>query len=99
MDAMTLATMILDPKKVTTELLNKWVQEVDYYCLMDVLMTAICTSPIAIERMEEWTKSDDEWIGRAGWSLLANIAIKIKRYKMISSLISEEIKRKYIMKK
>ena len=30
-------------KKVTTELLNKWVQEVDYYCLMDVLMTAICT--------------------------------------------------------
>lgn len=50
MDAMTLATMILDPKKVTTELLNKWVQEVDYYCLMDVLMTAICTSPIAIEK-------------------------------------------------
>ncbi|MCU5446573.1 DNA alkylation repair protein [Bacillus cereus] len=78
MDAMTLATMILDLKKVTTELLNKWVQEVDYYCLMDVLMTAICTSPIAIERMEEWTKSDDEWIGRAGWSLLANIAIKNK---------------------
>ncbi|TKI95669.1 DNA alkylation repair protein [Bacillus wiedmannii] len=78
MDAMTLATMILDPKKVTTEQLNKWVQEVDYYCLMDVLMTAICTSPIEIERMEEWTKSDDEWIGRAGWSLLANIAIKNK---------------------
>ncbi|NKW84306.1 DNA alkylation repair protein [Bacillus cereus] len=78
MDAMTLATMILDLKKVTTELLNKWVKEVDYYCLMDVLMTAICTSPIAIERMEEWTKSGDEWIGRAGWSLLANIAIKNK---------------------
>lgn len=78
MDAMTLATMILDPKKVTIELLNKWVQEVDYYCLMDVLMTAICTSPIAIERMEEWTNSDDEWIGRAGWSLLSNIAIKNK---------------------
>ena len=41
-------------------------------------MTAICTSPIAIERMEDWAKSDDEWIGRAGWSLLANIAIKNK---------------------
>ncbi|WP_436864463.1 DNA alkylation repair protein [Bacillus fungorum] len=78
MDAMTLATMIVDPKKVTTEQLNKWVQEVNYYCLMDVLMTAICTSPIAIERMEEWTKSEDEWIGRAGWSLLANLAIKNK---------------------
>ncbi|EMI9089312.1 DNA alkylation repair protein [Bacillus cereus] len=78
MDAMTLATYILDPKKITTEQLNSWVQDVDYYCLMDVLMTSICTSPIAIERMEEWTKSNDEWTGRAGWSLLANIAIKNK---------------------
>ena len=25
-------------------------------------MTSICTSPIAIERMEEWTKFNDEWI-------------------------------------
>ncbi|MCU5522869.1 DNA alkylation repair protein [Bacillus cereus] len=78
MDAMTLATYILDPKKIATEQLNSWIQNVDYYCLMDVLMKFICTSPIAIERMEEWTKSNDEWIGRAGWSLLANIAIKNK---------------------
>ncbi|PFN19766.1 DNA alkylation repair protein [Bacillus cereus] len=78
MDAMTLATYVLDPKKLTTEQLNSWVQDVDYYCLMDVLMTSICTSPIAIERMEEWTQSSDEWIGRAGWSLLANIAMKNK---------------------
>lgn len=79
MDAMTLATYILEPKNVTSDQLNSWIRDVDYYCLMDVLMTAICTSPIAIERMEEWTKSDDEWIGRAGWSLLANIAIKNKK--------------------
>ncbi|EML9730964.1 TPA: DNA alkylation repair protein [Bacillus cereus] len=78
MDAMTLATYILNPKKIATEQLNSWIQNVDYYCLMDVLMKSICTSPIAIERMEEWTKSNDEWIGRAGWSLLANIAIKNK---------------------
>ncbi|MGE7881965.1 DNA alkylation repair protein [Bacillus sp. NPDC094077] len=78
MDAMTLATYILDPKKLTSNQLNSWVQDVDYYCLMDVLMTSICTSPIAIERMEEWTKSNDEWIGRAGWSLLANITMKNK---------------------
>ncbi|AEA16600.1 hypothetical protein BTB_c30530 [Bacillus thuringiensis Bt407] len=78
MDAMTLATYILDPKNITAEQLNSWVQDVDYYCLMDVFMTSICTSPIAIERMEEWTKSNDEWIGRAGWSLLANISIKNK---------------------
>ncbi|MGE7887092.1 DNA alkylation repair protein [Bacillus cereus] len=78
MDAMTLATYILDPKKLSVNQINSWVQEVDYYCLMDVLMTSICTSPIALERMEEWTKSNDEWTGRAGWSLLANIAIKNK---------------------
>ncbi|UIJ69041.1 DNA alkylation repair protein [Bacillus cereus] len=93
MDAMTLATYILDPKKITTEQLNSWIQDVDYYCLMDVLMTSICTSPIAIERMEEWIKSNDEWIGRAGWSLLANIVIKNKtlHYDFFSPYL-EEIK-------
>lgn len=93
MDAMTLATYILDPKKIATEQLNSWIQNVDYYCLMDVLMKSICTSPIAIERMEEWTKSNDEWIGRAGWSLLANIAIKNKTlYDDFFSPYLEEIK-------
>ena len=78
MDAMTLATMIVDPKKFTSEQLDEWVQEVDYYCLMDVLMSTVCSSPIAIDKMKVWTKAQDEWIGRAGWSLLANIAIKDK---------------------
>ncbi len=78
MDAMTLATMIAEPKKFTSEQLNEWVQEVDYYDLMDVLMSAVSSSPIAIDKMKEWTASQDEWIGRAGWSLLANIAIKDK---------------------
>ncbi|MCI0765060.1 DNA alkylation repair protein [Bacillus sp. TL12] len=78
MDAMTLATMIAEPKKFTSEQLDEWVQEVDYYGLMDVLMSAVSSSPIAIDKMKEWTASQDEWIGRAGWSLLANIAIKDK---------------------
>ena len=73
-----ISNLYFRPEKITTEQLNSWIQDVDYYCLMDVLMKSICTSPIAIERMEEWTKSNDEWIGRAGWSLLANIAIKNK---------------------
>ncbi|EEM16689.1 MULTISPECIES: DNA alkylation repair protein [Bacillus] len=78
MDAMTLATMIVDPKKFTSGQLDEWVQEVDYYCLMDVLMSAVSSSPIAIEKLKKWTASQDEWIGRAGWSLLAHVAIKDK---------------------
>ena len=91
-----ISNLYFRPEKITTEQLNSWIQDVDYYCLMDVLMKSICTSPIAIERMEEWTKSNDEWIGRAGWSLLANIAIKNKTlHDDFFSPYLEEIKRKY----
>lgn len=41
-------------------------------------MSAVSSSPIAIEKLKKWTASQDEWIGRAGWSLLANVAIKDK---------------------
>lgn len=66
MDAMTLATYILEPKNVTSEQLNSWIRDVDYYCLMDVLMTAICTSPIAIERMDEWTNGRNLMMNGSG---------------------------------
>lgn len=41
-------------------------------------MSSVSLSSIAIGKLKEWTIYQDEWIARAGWSLLANIAIKDK---------------------
>lgn len=103
MDARALATMIADPKQFTSEQLNEWIKDSDYYCLIDVLMSPVSKSSFAMEKMEEWTVSEDEWVGRAGWTLLAHIAMKDKKLEdsfflpyleKIESTIHEEKNRK-----
>ncbi len=77
MDAMTLATMTIDPKEVEDGLIDAWVKEIDYYLLVDEFCkNMVANTPNAADRISAWTASDDEWIGRAGWSLLSNVAMQ-----------------------
>lgn len=78
-DARTLAVMIADPKTRTLEQLERWLSDIDYYCLTDVLVTHLASkSPLLPELLERWTASDREWVGRAGWQLMAHAAMKSK---------------------
>ncbi|UCE17079.1 MAG: DNA alkylation repair protein [Gemmatimonadota bacterium] len=76
-DAQTLATMIANPEKMNKSELDKWLKDIHYYMLIDVFVAHLVSkSPHAQSRMEKWTKSKDEWVGRAGWQLLAQLAMK-----------------------
>jgi 3-methyladenine DNA glycosylase AlkD len=75
-DARVLATMIADPKASDEAMLNAWVHDLDNYVLTDALGGFAAKSPAARASMETWIPSDDEWIGRAGWHILANLAMK-----------------------
>lgn len=76
MDAQTLATMVADPKQMTEEAIEEWVKDTKYYCLVDLFAGNIAAkSAFAHSLLEKWTKSDDEWIGRAGWHVLAQLAM------------------------
>lgn len=78
-DARTLAAMIADPKTRTLEQLERWLSDIDYYCLTDVLVTHLASkSPLLPELLDRWTASDREWVGRAGWQLMAHAAMKRK---------------------
>ncbi|MDO3676659.1 DNA alkylation repair protein [Paenibacillus ehimensis] len=78
-DARTLAVMIADPKTRTLEQLERWLSDIDYYCLTDMLVTHLASkSPLLPELLERWTASDREWVGRAGWQLMAHAAMKSK---------------------
>jgi 3-methyladenine DNA glycosylase AlkD len=75
-DARTLALMIADPKQVSEELADKWVQSTAYPLLLDSLANDVVSkTPFALEKMKVWTRSEDEWIGRCGWSLVYAIAL------------------------
>ena len=76
-DAQTLATMIADPERMSEPVLDMWLKDIHYYLLVDVFVSNVVNkSKFAKGRMELWTKSEDEWVGRAGWHLLAHFAMR-----------------------
>ena len=74
-DARILATMIADPAAMTGSELDKWIGDVDNYVLADALAGLACRTPVARKKMEKWTRSTNEWVGRIGWGMLARMAM------------------------
>ncbi len=75
-DARILATMIADPKTISVDTLDGWIQDVTNYVLADAVAGLAADSPAAMAIMERWTASDVEWICGAGWSILAFMATR-----------------------
>jgi len=77
-DAMYLAALISEPKKMTKEQLQNWAENAYWYMLSEypVAWTA-AESNFAWELANEWIKSDKENIASAGWSTFSSfLAIK-----------------------
>ncbi|MFQ5710121.1 MAG: DNA alkylation repair protein [bacterium] len=74
-DASILATMIADPAKATDEHLESWVQDLSNYVITDAFASYAAKTGLAQKKMEQWTRSSDEWVGRAGWLVLAHLAM------------------------
>jgi 3-methyladenine DNA glycosylase AlkD len=74
-DARVLATMIADPAETSAALLDSWKDGLDNYIVSDAFAKFVAATPLARESAERWTQSKKEWIGRAGWMLLAHLAL------------------------
>ena len=77
-DARVLATKIANAKQMTEEEIEAWASELDNYVLTDGFSDVVGKSPLIMKKMEEWTACDEEWRGRSGWRLLANLAMRKK---------------------
>ncbi|MFH1862493.1 MAG: DNA alkylation repair protein [bacterium] len=75
-DARVLATMIADEKQISWELLELWAQDLDNYIIADSFAGLAARMAEARAAIERWTASDHEWISRAGWQLLAILAMR-----------------------
>lgn len=73
-DGQILATMIADSLKATDSLLEKWLSDVDNNPLADAFSVYVSKTSFIKEKMEKWIKSENEWISRVGWALLALLA-------------------------
>jgi uncharacterized protein YqeY len=71
-DAMNLATLIMDPKQLTQPEVEKLAKDLSYYTTTDwFVKNVIRTLPFKGELCRKWAASKDEYIGRAGWTLMA----------------------------
>jgi 3-methyladenine DNA glycosylase AlkD len=75
-DARILATMIADPKKMTSEDLDAWGKSLTNYTETDAFSKLASGSPLMREKIDPWIGADGEWIESAGWNLLASLALK-----------------------
>ena len=74
-DARVLATMIADPAQVDNKLAEAWVKDLDNYVLTDAFSGMIRRGKLALRKADKWSASKHEWIGRAGWNLIAGLAL------------------------
>jgi len=73
-DARNLAAMIADPDALTRAVADEWVATAGCHTIIDEVAKVVARSPLALPCMAEWVGSDDEWIGRAGWSVMSALA-------------------------
>lgn len=81
-DARAVASLIDDPKKVTQAQMDAWAQDFDNWATVDGTCGYLfCRTPFAYEKAVEWAGSKPEFIRRAGFSLMAYLAVHDKKAK------------------
>jgi 3-methyladenine DNA glycosylase AlkD len=73
-DAQILALMIADPQQADSATLDKWVKTLNNYVITDAFGAYVAKTPLARQKAEAWIKSDQEWVGAAGWDILGILA-------------------------
>ena len=61
-DARILATMIVDPLKLTGSVIDRWLKEIDNHVQVGAISTNVAGSPLALKKAEKWSASKRELI-------------------------------------
>jgi 3-methyladenine DNA glycosylase AlkD len=79
-EARILAGMIDEPDDVSEKQMEQWAGDFDSWDVCDqVCMNLFKKSPIAYEKAAEWSKRDEEFVKRAGFALMAVLAVGDKK--------------------
>lgn len=79
-EARAVAFLIDDPKQVTREQMNAWAKDFDNWATVDGACGYLfCRTPHAYEMAVEWAAKEAEFVKRAGFSLIAYLAVHDKK--------------------
>jgi len=90
-DSRNLATMVVDPSLLGSKELDTWVRDLDSHAIVDTFVKVAAGSRFAHKKAEVWRKRKSEWTARAGWMIVASIAMRenSEDEKWLRSLIPE----------
>jgi 3-methyladenine DNA glycosylase AlkD len=78
-EAKILAAMVDEPKKVTEAQMEKWADEFDSWDVCDGCCGNLFDrTPLAYEKALEWSAREKEFVKRAGFALMAELAVHDK---------------------
>lgn len=79
-DARAVAFLIDDPKQVSAEQMDAWAADFDNWATVDgTCCYLFCRTQFAYEKAFEWAAREPEFIKRAGFSLMAYLALHDKK--------------------
>ena len=81
-DARLLAVLISDPLQVTGEQMEQWVHDFDSWDICDgCCLHLFDRAPMVYAKVRLWMKADEEFVKRAGFTLMAVLAVHDKKAK------------------
>lgn len=79
-DARAVAFLIDEPQKVSPEQMDAWARDFDNWATVDgTCCYLFCRTPFAYEKAVEWSGKKPEFSKRAGFSLMAYLAVHDKK--------------------
>jgi 3-methyladenine DNA glycosylase AlkD len=79
-EARMLTAFVADPAKLTAAQMDAWTKEFDNWAVCDTLCFKLYDkSPLAWRKVDQWSGRKDEFVNRAGFALLASLAVHDKR--------------------
>jgi 3-methyladenine DNA glycosylase AlkD len=79
-EARAVAALVDDPKQVTSGQMDSWATDFADWATVDGTCSYLfCRTPFAYEKAMEWAEREQEFVKRAGFSLMAYLAIHDKK--------------------
>jgi 3-methyladenine DNA glycosylase AlkD len=79
-DARLLSTLIADPKKIKKSTMNAWAKDFDNWAICDcACMHCFRDTPAAHELAVKWVRRKEEFVRRAGFTMIATLCVNDKQ--------------------
>jgi 3-methyladenine DNA glycosylase AlkD len=79
-EARILAAMVDDPKLVSKEQMERWARDFDSWDVVDGCCESLFDkTSFAVEKALEWSRREEEYVKRAGFVLMAELAVHDKK--------------------